>query len=309
MTSTEKTDRLQEIMDTLTAKGFTAAFENDGILFLKVGINAPLFCEVLRKIGLEAIYQSPGKGPENNELWGTVRVPLRRVSDKEVFPEVIEEFCNSYAIAFDLDGTLVDSSESFDKTVAELVLRHTGKPLPPDELRALRAEGGFNNNWDASVELIKRRGKMLTRAQIDPEALEIYFSLAQANEKLITELETLTLLRKRHPLYVFTGRLNFEYEPIWGSRLEGHFHRVYCQDHFPDARHKPAPDALLQLKLNHQLIGGAYVGNALDDVWAAKSAGFDSIAVTTTHSAEVLKQAGALFTFASADDVRRAFLI
>src|ERR1700733_8725068 len=109
MTSSEKTDRLQEIMKTLTAKGFTAVMEPDGMLFLKVGINAPLFCDVLKKIGLEAINQSPGKGPENNELWGTVRVPLRRVSDKEVFPEVIEEFCNSYAIAFDLDGTLVDS--------------------------------------------------------------------------------------------------------------------------------------------------------------------------------------------------------
>jgi phosphoglycolate phosphatase-like HAD superfamily hydrolase len=297
------------MLAALTLKGFVDTALTEGMFLINVGINALLFCEVMKRGGLEAFNQSIARKPENDSLWGKVKVPLRRTTDLDIFPDVLEEFCESYAIAFDLDGTLVDSSESFDKTVAELVLRHTGKPLPADELRSLRAEGGFNNNWDASVELIKRRGKVLTRGEIDPEALEIYFSLAQESEKLIAELETLALLRKRHPLYIFTGRLNFEFEPIWGSRLEGHFHQIYCQDHFPDARHKPAPDALIQLKQKHHLSGGAYVGNALDDVWAAKSAGFDPIAVTTTHSSDVLREAGAMFTFDSVDDVRRAFMI
>ena len=204
MATSNQTDRLQEVIVALKQKGFSSSAEEDGSLLVKVGINAQLLYDLMKKESLGATNLSPGESAIGTENWGTLRVGIRRGSDKDIFLDVVDEFCQSYAIAFDLDGTLVDSSASFDAVVAELVLRHSGKPMPPEELQSLRAEGGFNNNWDASVELIKRRGKVMTREQIDPEALEIYFSLAEPKEKLIAELATLAVLKQRHPLYIFT---------------------------------------------------------------------------------------------------------
>ena len=44
---------------------------------------------------------------------------------------------------------------------------------------------------------------------------------------------------------------------------------------------------------NHGLRGGAYVGNSVDDMRAAKGAGLIAVGVTTNQSAETLQAAGA----------------
>ena len=65
-------------------------------------------------------------------------------------------------ILFDLDGTLIDVSGSYDFAVAQTValyckkvagLSVEGELVTFDELAALRSAGGFNNDWDLAAGL------------------------------------------------------------------------------------------------------------------------------------------------------------
>ena len=65
-------------------------------------------------------------------------------------------------ILFDLDGTLIDVSGSYDFAVAQTVelycekvagLSVEGELVTIDELAALRSAGGFNNDWDLAAGL------------------------------------------------------------------------------------------------------------------------------------------------------------
>jgi histidinol-phosphate aminotransferase len=199
----------------------------------------------------------------------------------------------NYGIIFDLDSTLVDVSQSYDLVDAMLVETHSGKPLSSQELNSLREEGGYNNDWLAIHELLKRRGVNLPYARICSEAMSLYVQIAPAAERLMIECKLLEVLRRTHPLFIVTGRSRAEYDPIWGERLDKYFEFVYCLGDVPRLREKPAPDYLLQVMADYRLSGAVYIGNAIDDMWAAREAGIDRIGLTSTHPAAILSSAGA----------------
>src|SRR5690606_24540305 len=60
---------------------------------------------------------------ESDPMWGYVRVSIGSTEEMKTFKKALEEFKNNFAMIFDLDGTLVDTTESFDETVAYLVER------------------------------------------------------------------------------------------------------------------------------------------------------------------------------------------
>ena len=201
------------------------------------------------------------------------------------------------AFIFDLDDTLVDTSESFDQVVCQLVEHHSGSPLLRDDLWALRSQGGFNCDWDASVELLRQRGVSLERPQVAAEGLERYLKVAADSEELMVELSWLKELSKRAPLFVVTGRVRAEYQPIWASRLDPIFTEVVCRDDREDLKPKPSPEQILDLMQRHQISEGVYIGNSVDDMKAGTQSGLTAIGVTTNQSEETLRAAGANHVF------------
>ncbi|MBX9671348.1 MAG: aminotransferase class I/II-fold pyridoxal phosphate-dependent enzyme [Candidatus Obscuribacterales bacterium] len=213
-------------------------------------------------------------------MWGWVRVSAGGKEEMSVFESVIREFRNDYALIFDLDGTLVDTSASFDETVAYLVQRFSGKALQPGELTNLRLEGGFNDDWVASRELLARRGCSVPLAEVAAEGERYYLSIAAKVETLLIDMATLQALKKRHPMFIVTGRSRREYAPVWGERLDPIFEQVYCVDDVAGLLPKPAPDYLLQVLADYGIKNGAYIGNSVDDMRASRAAGLTAIGVT-----------------------------
>lgn len=197
------------------------------------------------------------------------------------------------AFVFDLDDTLVDTSESFDVVVGRLVERHSGRPLSTGELGALRAEGGFNCDWDATVELLKRRGIALGRQQIATEGLSLYLKIAPGVERLLLDVSMLKEISKLAPLFVVTGRDRAEYDPLWASRLNPLFVEVVCRDDRPHLPPKPSPAQIVDLMERHGISEGYYVGNSVDDMRAGQQASLVPVGVTTNQSEKTLRLAGA----------------
>jgi histidinol-phosphate aminotransferase len=287
----------ERMVEQLQHRGFKMHVGHGNSVLLQAGFNAQPLTEFCRRRGVLVRNRSNVRFPDDlngkrDLTWGLVRISVGSPGETEKLVSAIDEFHKRYGLIFDLDGTLIDVSNSYDQTVAQLFEKHAGKPLDMKQLQSLRAEGGFNDDWVATVELLKRSGVRITLEDITAEAVPLYMSIASKSERLFCELSVLERLAARHPLFVVTGRTRREYEQVWGERLGKVFQGVYCIGDLPGKQPKPSPDYLHHVLETHSLKGGAYVGNAVDDMQAARAAGLDAIGITTTQPATVLGQAG-----------------
>ena len=61
-------------------------------------------------------------------------------------------------VLFDIDGVIRDVGGSYRRALSETVHHYSGyRPTAP-EIDALKGEGLWNNDWEASLELLRRRG-------------------------------------------------------------------------------------------------------------------------------------------------------
>lgn len=296
--------RRPALLAAFAERGFATHAAGGNFFLVMAGLDAAPLAASLREDGVLVRDQSAKLG-----MRGIVRITVGTAGENRQLLEAVDLFRRRRAVIFDLDDTLVDTSRSYDAAVAELALRHAGEPLRPKELSALRQEGGFNDDWEAARELLRRRGVDVPLEELAEEGKTIYLPLARGQERLLVDAELLRRLARRLRLFVFTGRTRGEYEPIWGKELGPLFEAAYCKDDFAGCLPKPASDMLREIKRRAGIDGGYYVGNSVDDMRAAKAAGLSAIGVATTCPADLLAEAGADEVIETAGGVRGAFLL
>lgn len=284
----ETMQRKAWVLAEVKKRGYQIVPGKANFFMMNVGLNARGFCQFFRNRGI--LLRDRSSHPL---LAGMVRISIGNQTEMEQFLQALDEYPTRHVMLFDMDGTLVDTSRSFDATVAALVEKYSEKPLGNHELGALRAEGGFNDDWEATVELLRRRGVSISFQQIAQEATDLYLTLALQTETWLADPERLSGLKSRYRLGVVTGRYRAEFDPIWKTRFESIFELVVCQDDHPQAAKKPEPDLLHHALEKMGAEHGLYIGNSVDDMRAARAAGLAAVAVTTTHDADTLRQAGA----------------
>ncbi|MCA9791062.1 MAG: aminotransferase class I/II-fold pyridoxal phosphate-dependent enzyme [Candidatus Eremiobacteraeota bacterium] len=287
----------QQVLTRVRELGYRVTEGKANFFVLWAGPDAPKVETFMRDHGILVRDRS-----QLARMAGSVRVSVGSPAEMEKFLAVLEEFGRRTALIFDLDDTLVDTSESYDRCILEL------SGASPEELSALRREGGFNDDWEATAELLRRRGTPMELAEVERRGQAHYLELAPQVEKAKFDTEALARLGRRHRLFVYTGRPRTEYAPVWGERLDGLFDEVLCKGD-REGRPKPAPDGLLDLLTRHGLAGGYYVGNSVDDMAAGKAAGLTTLAVTTNQSEETLRQAGADWVVDSVAALEQLFMM
>jgi histidinol-phosphate aminotransferase len=295
-------ERKAALMEALRDRGYGIHEGHGNFFLLKVGVDAAALTDFCSRHGI--LLRDRSMVPA---LTGMVRISVGSTGENEAFLAAVDAFKQEHVLLLDVDGTLVDTSKSFDAVVATLVERYTQQPLKNGELETLRAQGGFNDDWDAIAELCQRRGKTLSLDAIAADGLPLYLSLAKATETLMLEESTLTRLKKRYRLGIVTGRYRSEYDAIWAERLNPYMDVVVCRDDIPNTPGKPNPDLLHQALKAMNAKAGVYVGNSIDDVKAAIAAGLTAIAVETTQSAESLIQDGATLVLPTPQHFDAAF--
>ncbi|MBK8189661.1 MAG: aminotransferase class I/II-fold pyridoxal phosphate-dependent enzyme [Vampirovibrionales bacterium] len=296
------------VLAAVAERGYGAIAGAANFFLLKVGLDAGALCDFCRARGV--LLRDRSSLPN---MGGLVRVSVGTEAEMDAFLACLDAFRAERALMFDLDDTLVDVSRSYDEVVMRVVA-HFGVERPDRQtILALKAEGGFNDDWDAARELLRRAGKDVSREAIVALAKPLYLSLARDHESWPTAPEALRAFSKRYRTLVVTGRPRDEYAPVWGERLDACVERVFCQDDFDGAGsalpRKPAPDLLKAAMAARGVCGGAYVGNSVDDMAAARAAGLRAWGVATTHSPEALAQAGAERVFQSIPQLQEALMI
>lgn len=186
-------------------------------------------------------------------------------------------------IAFDLDGTLVDSAPDILPALNQMMAKLGKKQVSLTQVQHWLGNG--------MAMLIKRA---LT-AELYPEledteefelAQQLFIGFYQQSNGSATRLfeqvpEVLAQLSQRYPLAVVTNKPRQFTEPLLQHLGIGHFFKaVWCADDV--AKAKPEPDMLRALAKQQQLLPEdiLLVGDSENDIFAARAAGMPVIALS-----------------------------
>ncbi|RKY11220.1 MAG: hypothetical protein DRP82_07715 [Planctomycetota bacterium] len=201
------------------------------------------------------------------------------------------------ALIFDVDGVLVDTVESFHAAAIETVHRLSGWKPTLVHIMRLKEAGGFNDDVDVAMELLRQRGVAVAREQVETLFLEIYEGNPKGTgtvrrERPLVELRTLDVLKSHFPLAIFTGRLRRHMDSAANRFGLHHFFKVWvCLEDTPQDKRKPHPFGLLLALARLGVTKGAYVGDTPDDMRCAKAAGLAAIAVLPPYASNSYKKA------------------
>ena len=202
---------------------------------------------------------------------------------------------NPAVIVFDMDGVLVDVTESYRETIVLTVQHFTGRTIERALIQRYKNEGGWNNDWALSQRICADLG-----VTVEYDTVVAYFNhlfLDQGiihRERWLVKLGLLDALAARYELAIFTGRNRTE--------LSITLEREHCEDRFElvtaddVANQKPDPEGLHKIMALHPGKELLYIGDTVDDARSARAAGvnFVGIAAGNAELAGLLETEGAV---------------
>src|SRR5215472_14829414 len=114
-------------------------------------------------------------------------------------------------IVFDMDGVLVEVTESYRGTVAATVRHFTGRDITNLEIQEYKNRGGFNNDWRLSHQITRDFGIEVEYDAVVEKFKSIFWGNGSdgliLREKWMAEAGLLERLQSRYGLAIFTGRM------------------------------------------------------------------------------------------------------
>jgi HAD superfamily phosphatase len=194
---------------------------------------------------------------------------------------------NNQLLVFDMDGVLVDVTESYRETIQRTVEYFTGRRIGREEIQDWKNRGGWNDDWALSHRLITDAG-----VQVEYQAVVDYFnSIFHGNgpdglilrERWIARDGLFERLAEKFRLAVFTGRLRWEAE-LTLKRCAPHLRFAPIVGTDDVTRPKPAPEGLLKIRDECRPAQHWYIGDTVDDARCAREAGVPFIGIAAPSS-------------------------
>jgi len=186
-------------------------------------------------------------------------------------------------LVFDMDGVLVDVTDSYRETIVLTVEHFTGKTITRELIQDYKNQGGWNNDWMLSQKICRDLG-----VEIEYPVIVEYFNdlfLGQGlihRERWIPRNGFIERLGDKFELAIFTGRTRQEATiTLNRERLLDRFLLLTADD---VEREKPAPDGLLKIAALRPSKKLLYVGDTVDDARCARSANVPFIGIAAPSS-------------------------
>lgn len=186
-------------------------------------------------------------------------------------------------LIFDMDGVLVEVSESYRETIQQTVHHFTGNRITRETIQEWKNQGGWNDDWKLSHALIKSAGVEAGYTEVVDQFQKLFHGDGTnglvLRERWIANPGLFDRLTSRMNCAVFTGRLRWEAELTLKRFSTNTFHPIIGAD---DVTHtKPHPEGILKTRemLPHNRVW--YVGDTVDDARSAKAAGVPFIGIAS----------------------------
>jgi HAD superfamily phosphatase len=182
---------------------------------------------------------------------------------------------NQPLIVFDMDGVLVDVTESYRETIAQTVKHFTGVNVTREQIQDCKNQGGWNDDWRLTHHLIKVAG-----AEVPFETARDYFqSIFLGNgegglilrEEWVARPGMLEDLSRQFQFAVFTGRPKDEAE-LTLNRFAGGVVFDPVIGMYEVKNRKPHPEGLLRIIEANPGRKIYYIGDTVDDARCARAA-------------------------------------
>jgi HAD superfamily phosphatase len=185
-------------------------------------------------------------------------------------------------IVFDMDGVLVDVSQSYRETIRATVRHFGGPDVTPEQLQDYKNSGGWNNDYALSQKVLADRGIDVAYKDVATEFDRIFFGKNNdgliLRERWIVHAGFLERLSERYALCIFTGRVQFEARITLDRFVpDVKWAMVVADDNV--AQSKPAPDGLLDIMAAYPGVPVTYIGDTIDDARSANAAGVRFVGV------------------------------
>lgn len=189
-------------------------------------------------------------------------------------------------IVFDMDGVLVEVSESYRETIVRTVEHFTGKRITRELVQEYKNAGGWNNDWALSRKIAADLGVDVPYDTVVEYFNSIFFGNVtdgipdglMARERWIAAPGLLESLAASYEFSIFTGRLREEammtlrrfanglrFDPLIGAG--------------DVTRGKPDPEGLEKIRALRPGAELVYIGDTVDDARSSKAAGVPFIGI------------------------------
>ena len=187
-------------------------------------------------------------------------------------------------LVFDMDGVLVDVTESYRETIVQTVLHFTGRKISRELIQFYKNRGGWNDDWLLSQRLCADLGRYVDYDRLVEKFVELFKGKdgdgLVSRERWMAQPGTLERLGERFDLAIFSGRRKWEAD-LTLNRFARDIRfdpAIYADD---VKKLKPAPEGLLRIK---ELKPGQtvwYIGDVADDARCARAAGVRFVGVAS----------------------------
>ena len=203
-------------------------------------------------------------------------------------------------LIFDMDGVLVDVSDSYRETIACAAEQFTGVKPTPEYIQECKNRGGFNDDWKLTHHIVTKAGVDVPFEQVKERFQRLFLGGLMLRERWVAQPGLLERLAERFDLAILTGRPRDE-AVFTLKRFAAPvvFNPMVCMGETRNP--KPHPEGLLEIvgrecDRNRSLTVAApcepgeprpsgsgpqafYVGDTVDDARCALAAGVPFIGV------------------------------
>jgi phosphoglycolate phosphatase-like HAD superfamily hydrolase len=189
----------------------------------------------------------------------------------------------SQVLVFDMDGVLVDVTDSYRETIVRTVEHFAGQTISRDTIQDYKNQGGWNNDWALSQKICKDLGVDIPFAKIVDYFNWLFLEQGLIHrERWLPRNGLLNRLGDKFELAIFTGRTTEEAEITLNREgLRDRFLLVTAND---VEREKPAPDGLLKIAALRPSKKLLYVGDTVDDARCARAAQVPFVGIAAEQS-------------------------
>jgi len=215
---------------------------------------------------------------------------------------------DSQMMVFDMDGVLVDVTESYRETIVLVVEHFTGKKITRDLIQDYKNQGGWNNDWMLSQKICQDLGVEVPYAAIVDYFNYLFLDQGMIHrERWLPRNGLLERLGEKFEFAIFTGRTTEEAEiTLHREGLRDRFLLVSAND---VEREKPAPDGLLKIAALRPSKKLLYIGDTVDDARCARAANVPFIGIASATSPrrdellQLLRLEGAIQVFEDINEI------
>jgi HAD superfamily hydrolase (TIGR01548 family) len=215
-------------------------------------------------------------------------------------------------LIFDMDGVLVDVTDSYRETICATVKHFTGLEISKAQIQDWKNQGGWNDDWRLSQHLIRQAGQEVELGKVIDYFQSIFhghngYEALILRERWIAKEGLFERLGEKYRFAVFTGRQRWEAEfTLQRFAPQLPFSPIVGSDDVEKL--KPFPDGILKICAGSPGCKAWYVGDTRDDGLSARAAGVPFIGIASPANprySELVKSLEETGAVAILDDINQ----